>query len=106
MKGTLLSLQVGKVKKFTMPPGLRVDFRHANWTSGIYKSPTPGPVQITKNHIAGDEQADLRFHGGPDNVVLAYASEHYPAWRDEFESELPFGSFGENFTTLGFTEET
>lgn len=45
--------------------------------------------------------------GGPEKAVLAYAADHYPLWRSELEPlELPYGTFGENFTIAGLTEET
>jgi MOSC domain-containing protein YiiM len=40
------------------------------------------------------------------NAVYAYPSEHYAFWRDEFpEMNLPWGMFGENFTTEGLLED-
>jgi len=89
-----------------MPENIRTDVRHPNWTSGIFKSPIEGPVQVTQNGIEGDEQADLHNHGGPDNVVLAYDADHYPHWQRilNLPDPLPYGSFGENFTLRGFSE--
>ena len=107
MMGELVSVQVGKVQRLVMPTNVRVDFRHPFWTSGIFKSAVEGPVRVTKLGIEGDEQADPEFHGGPDNVVLAYDAEHYPVWREELGMpELGFGGFGENFTVRGFSDET
>jgi MOSC domain-containing protein YiiM len=38
--------------------------------------------------------------------VYVYPSEHYSYWRRELPGmELPWGAFGENFTTAGLTEE-
>lgn len=38
-------------------------------------------------------------------AVLAYAREHYAAWRGELSwPGLPYGGFGENFTVEGATE--
>ena len=34
-------------------------------------------------NLAGDEQADLRFHGGADKAVYAYAREDYDWWGEE-----------------------
>jgi MOSC domain-containing protein YiiM len=56
-------------------------------------------------NLDGDRQADLTVHGGPFKAVYAYPSEHYEFWRSEFpEMELPYGMFGENFTTEGMFE--
>jgi MOSC domain-containing protein YiiM len=104
---TLVSLQVGLPKRRAMPEGVRIDFRHPTWTSGIFKEPIPGPVLITAEGIPGDGQADPEFHGGPDNIVLAYDAAHYPHWRQTLgRPDLPFGAFGENFTVEGFSDET
>jgi MOSC domain-containing protein YiiM len=44
-------------------------------------------------------------HGGPTKAVYVYPSEHYEFWRQELpEMTLPWGMFGENFTTEGLFE--
>jgi MOSC domain-containing protein YiiM len=73
--------------------------------TGIFKSPVPGPVMLRRLNLDGDHQADLEVHGGRDKAVYAYPSEHYDFWRQEFpDMELPWGMFGENFTTEGLLE--
>ena len=58
-------------------------------------------------NLDGDRQADLTVHGGPSKATYAYPSEHYTYWRDELpDMELPWGMFGENFTTEGLDEST
>jgi len=75
-------------------------------TTGIFKEPVAGPVMLRRLDLDGDQQADLSVHGGPDKAVYAYPSEHYPFWKKELpEMELPWGMFGENFTTEGLNEE-
>jgi MOSC domain-containing protein YiiM len=57
-------------------------------------------------NLEDDRQADLSVHGGPYKAVYGYASEHYEYWRKELpEANLPWGAFGENFTTEGLGEE-
>jgi MOSC domain-containing protein YiiM len=74
--------------------------------TGIFKSPVAGPVLLRRLNLDGDRQADLEVHGGRDKAVYAYPSEHYDFWRQEFpEMELPWGMFGENFTTEGLLED-
>src|SRR4051812_30840529 len=97
--GQLLSIQVGRVRRHEMPEGVRVDFRDATWTSGIYKSAVARPVRVSERGMEGDEQADLENHGGPDNIVLAYDADHYAAWSERLSiPAIGFGSFGENFS--------
>ena len=58
-------------------------------------------------NLDGDQQADLTVHGGVNKAVYAYPSEHYRYWRTELPGvDLPWGMFGENFTTEGLFEET
>jgi MOSC domain-containing protein YiiM len=63
-------------------------------------------VRATTLNLRGDQQSDLSVHGGPDKAVYAYPCEHYVYWRDELrDMDLPWGAFGENFTTQGLLEE-
>lgn len=74
-------------------------------STGIFKEPVAGPVMLRTLNLDGDRQADLSVHGGPAKAVYAYPSEHYAFWRKEFpEMTLPWGMFGENFTTDGLDE--
>jgi MOSC domain-containing protein YiiM len=74
--------------------------------TGIFKAPINGRVQVRTLNLDGDRQADLSVHGGPDKAIYMYPSEHYDYWQGEFsDMELPWGMFGENFTTEGLLEE-
>jgi MOSC domain-containing protein YiiM len=75
-------------------------------TTGIFKEPIKGPVMLRRLNLDGDQQADLTVHGGVTKAVYAYPSEHYGYWRTELPGiDLPWGMFGENFTTYGLLEE-
>lgn len=77
------------------------------WESAIWKRPVAGPVRVHGAGLDGDGQADRRVHGGPEKAVLAYALEHYAAWREVLDPEaLGPGAFGENFAIAGFDETT
>ena len=74
-------------------------------STGIFKEPVAGRVMLRTLNLDGDRQADLSVHGGPSKAVYAYPSEHYDYWTHEFpDMKLPFGMFGENFTTAGLLE--
>lgn len=74
-------------------------------STGIFKEPVAGRLMLRTLNLDGDRQADLSVHGGPDKAVYAYPSEHYVFWKGEFpEMDLPWGMFGENFTTTGLLE--
>lgn len=98
LAGSVLSLNVGRAREIPAPNGRTV-------LTAIYKSAVEGPLHLGRTGFEGDQQADLRVHGGPNKAVYAYPSEHYPVWKEELGlAELPFGSFGENLTTTGLLE--
>jgi MOSC domain-containing protein YiiM len=73
--------------------------------TGIFKQPVDGPIRLRALNLDGDRQADLSVHGGPNKAVYGYPSEHYDFWRRELPGiDLPWGMFGENFTTEGLFE--
>lgn len=74
--------------------------------TGIHKKAVQGPVRVRTLGLDGDHQADKRYHGGPNQAVYLYPSEHYPFWREQFPlADLPHGGLGENLTTEGFLED-
>jgi MOSC domain-containing protein YiiM len=76
-------------------------------TTGIFKEPIQGRIMMCTLNLDGDQQADLTVHGGVNQAVYAYPSEHYDYWRTEFPGmAMPSGMFGENFTTEGLLENT
>jgi MOSC domain-containing protein YiiM len=76
-------------------------------TTGIFKQPVEGRIALTSLNLAGDRQADLSVHGGPDKAVYCYPIEHYDYWRTELPGrDLPLAAFGENFTTSGLSEDS
>ena len=84
----------------------RIVFNGQVVTTGIFKEPTERHVMIRRLNLDGDKQADLTVHGGVEKAVYTYAAEHYDYWRGELSStNLPWGMFGENFTTQGLLED-
>ena len=74
-------------------------------STGIFKEPVSGRVMLRTLNLDGDRQADLTVHGGPEKAVYVYPSEHYPFWKSELpDMDLPWGMFGENFTSEGLNE--
>ncbi|HXY91633.1 MAG TPA: MOSC domain-containing protein [Acidimicrobiia bacterium] len=70
--------------------------------SAIWKEPVEGRVAVRGVLVDGDEQADLRVHGGTDKAVYAYALEDYQWWSARLDRALEPGTFGENVTVAGF----
>ncbi len=74
-------------------------------STGIFKEPIAERVMMRTLNLDGDRQADLSVHGGPSKAVYVYPAEHYDFWKRELpEMDLPWGMFGENFTTTGLLE--
>ena len=75
--------------------------------TAIFKEPVAGAVAIRELNLAGDQQADLTVHGGPEKAVYAYPVEHYEYWGKQLSDvSLSWGAFGENLTTEGLLEDT
>ncbi|MEU6982819.1 MOSC domain-containing protein [Streptomyces sp. NPDC046324] len=98
----VLSVNVGRA--------MAVDYTDAaSGMTGIDKRPVEGPVRVEApgprgvggGGLVGDTVCDLRFHGGNDRAVSAFAREDMDAWERELGRPLANGSFGENLTTLG-----
>lgn len=95
----LVSVQVGRPRT--------VRWHGKPVSTGIYKVPVGDRIMLYRFNLDGDQQADLTVHGGRDKAVYVYPSEHYPVWQAEFlDTRLPYGMFGENFTTEGLDEES
>jgi MOSC domain-containing protein YiiM len=97
LNGRLLAIHVGR------PAELRAGRRRV--LTAIDKRLVSGPVMVRRLNIDGDEQADLKVHGGPDKATYCYPSEHYEAWSLELGRPMAFGLFGENLTVSGLIEE-
>lgn len=115
MQAELLAICTGKVQPLIMrdPHDERVLMQEM---SAIVKSPIQQGSDQTAPGIAchalgieGDEQADLSVHGGIDQAIYCYPSEHYRAWKEHLPwltaiETTPFGLVGENLCTHGISE--
>ncbi|MDQ3193594.1 MAG: MOSC domain-containing protein, partial [Bacteroidota bacterium] len=85
--------------------------RHINWkgkilTTSIFKFPVAHRCKVSFLNIEGDEQADLRVHGGVDKAVYSYDAEYYDYWKQQItRKDWSPGLFGENLTTQGLTDD-
>jgi len=83
-----------------------LSWRGKTVTTGFFKTAVDGPVELRRHNLDGDGQADLSVHGGPTKAVYVYPMQHYKYWKKELpDCDLPWGSFGENFTAEGVDEE-
>jgi MOSC domain-containing protein YiiM len=93
VSGKLLSVNVGSPRE--------IEWLGRREATSIWKSPVEGRVPVCGVNVAGDDQADREFHGGPDKAVYAYAHEDTVWWERELGRELEHGNFGENLTVSG-----
>lgn len=102
-EGRLISVQIGMPQ--TLGQERAPDPMDRSWTTGFFKRPVTNPIWLGMTNLDGDGQADLKNHGGPEKAVNVYPFEHYSYWQQELgTASLPFGAFGENFTTEGLLE--
>lgn len=65
--------------------------------TGADKQPRHDAVSLTETGLEGDEQGDLKNHGGPNKAVCCYFEDNYDDWRADGR-DLPVGAFFENVT--------
>ncbi len=90
----VLSVNIGK--KRTQPKGNALEI------TGIYKTPSDGPVAVGSLGLPGDFIGDVKDHGGPDQAVYLYGQPDYDWWSAQLGRELQPGTFGENLTLSDF----
>jgi MOSC domain-containing protein YiiM len=86
----LLSINIGRERQQQ-----RKDYVE---TTGIYKTPVDGPVEIKSLGIDGDAICDTKNHGGPDQALYIYGGADYAWWERELGQKLAPGTFGDNLT--------
>jgi MOSC domain-containing protein YiiM len=94
---SLEALLTGRAQPFTRPGSL----------SAIDKRPQHARLAVTPLGLDGDEQGDLRVHGGVEKAIHHYPHEHYAAWAAELGTHPLLaqpGAFGENFSSSGWSE--
>ncbi len=99
-RGTILGgVYTGKTKML----------KEEGYRSAITKRLTRERLTLTKLGLKGDEQADQSAHGGADRALHLYPPQHYKVWRAEFPRDAQKfepGTFGENISTPGWSEES
>jgi MOSC domain-containing protein YiiM len=82
-----------------------IEFNNEVVKTGIFKKPITGSIAVTHLNLAGDQQVDLKNHGGEHKAVYGFSSNHYEYWRETLDNpELCFGQFGENLTISDLDE--
>ena len=63
----ILSIQVGLPKQLGVEGAPNPMDRP--WCTGFFKEPVVEPIWLGKTNLAGDGQADLKHHGGPESYL-------------------------------------
>lgn len=94
----VLSLNVGRPQEY--------EWKGKPVRTSIFKLPVTDRRPVCFTHVEGDEQADLRVHGGRNKAVYAYDFSHYCHWQMVLRRDSwPHGLFGENLTTEGLPDD-
>lgn len=94
-----------KIESINISGVKTIDYNGDSVTTGIFKKPVSGIVNVTAQGIIGDAQADLINHGGIDKALYGFSGHHYRHWQTELNTTLLFGSFGENLTVNNLYED-
>jgi MOSC domain-containing protein YiiM len=94
-RATVVSVNVGRKREVPSLTGKRIV------RTAIWKHPVEGRVAVRGVNVEGDEQADLRVHGGEAKAVYAYGLDEIKAWEQDLGREIDIGGFGENLTIAG-----
>lgn len=89
----LESVNIGKLRTHSWRDGTE---------SGLHKAPVHGLIDVSSTGLKGDEQADVKNHGGEDKAVFVIPAENY----EKFKIDQPFGFLGENLTISGLDEHS
>ena len=96
--GLVVSVNIGQARG--------VDWRGQVVRTAIWKEPTATRVWAGRLGLAGDQQADLRGHGGEQRAIMVYQLGSYRFWADHLNrSNFVMGQFGENLTVEGLSDE-
>jgi MOSC domain-containing protein YiiM len=93
-------------------PGVLLPWPDGDVISSMDKSPVQADmVTLSRTNLDGDRQADTRpspmggqVHGGLDQAVYAFPSEHFERLGEIVGSRVAAGFIGENITLQGVTE--
>ena len=97
--GSITAVHVGKIAPLHGDGAL----------TAFIKSPVAGSIAVHRLGIEGDQQANLRVHGGPEKAIYGYPVSGYAGWRAEFPAmadRFGPGAMGENLAVAGLDEDS
>jgi len=89
MQFSIVSLNIGKISK--LEAGKKI-------VDSAFGKNAVDKAELTSTGFLGDEQADLKHHGGVDKAVCVYSLHHLSYFESDLGIKMPIPSFGENFS--------
>lgn len=84
----------------------RVNWKGTILDTGFFKAPVAS-IFLGTEDVDKDAVVDREVHGGIDNAVYAYSTDHYPYWKSMYpDLAWEFGMFAENLSVEGMDEAT
>jgi MOSC domain-containing protein YiiM len=78
------------------------------WHSAIFREAVEGEIELGEHGLVGDQVADTKHHGSPDQAVCCHPLAHYDFWNEEYGlapgDRIGPGGVGENWTLSGAME--
>jgi MOSC domain-containing protein YiiM len=94
-----------KLKSINVSLPKEIVFNNEKMQTGIFKKPVSGSVAITQFNVTGDQQVDLKNHGGEHKAVYGFSANHYEYWKSALNNpNLSYGQFGENLSITDLDE--
>ncbi|WP_311477971.1 MOSC domain-containing protein [uncultured Gulosibacter sp.] len=95
---------IGRVRRVRTGKVTTQQWNGREINTGAAKTPRDGRVPVTLQGLEGDEQGNLKVHGGPNKAICCYPFEFIDRWRAD-GIPLPEGALFENLTLEGLTDE-
>ena len=102
--GSLLAVHIGRIARLE-----NAGRGGRGLNTAFIKTPVTGAITVHSLGLAGDEQGNLRFHGGAEKAVYGYPVSGYAGWRADFPDMADCfgpGAMGENLVIEGQNETT
>jgi len=82
-----------------------IDHNNTHIQTSIFKQAVAGDIAVNQLNLAGDQQSDLKNHGGEHKAIYGFSAGHYNFWRHKLNNpSLHYGQFGENLTITHLDE--
>ena len=101
---TLLAVHIGRIARLD-----NAGRGGRGLNTAFVKTPVTGAIAVDGLGLTGDEQGNLRFHGGVEKAVYGYPVSGYAGWRADFPDMADCfgqGALGENLVIEGQDEAT